>query len=103
LKSATFRLQKNKEIKIKSDKKNNQEQTENDVYYIEEILTENHKNVYHLIMAREKSNAGNYYNNFVIRFLRNQMNNFPQQTSFPIIKKLKIIFLICLGITLNIV
>ena len=40
-------------------------------------------------MAREKSNAGNYYNNFVIRFLRNQMNNFPQQTSFPIIKKIK--------------
>ena len=89
LKSATFRLQKNKEIKIKSDKKNNQEQTENDVYYIEEILTENHKNVYHLIMAREKSNAGNYYNNFVIRFLRNQMNNFPQQTSFPIVERIK--------------
>ena len=40
-------------------------------------------------MAREKSEAGDYYNGFVIRFLRNQMNNFPQQSNFPIVKKIK--------------
>ena len=89
LKSATFRLTRNKEIIIKSDNKNEPEKQENDAYYIEEILSENHKNVYHLIMAREKSNAGKYYNNFVIRFLRNQMNNFPKQTTFPIVEKIK--------------
>ena len=37
----------------------------------------------------KKSNAGNYYNNFVIRFLRNRMNNFPKQTIFPIAKRIK--------------
>ena len=87
-KSATFRLSKNKEIKIEKNNMN-EDLEENDTYYIEKSLTENHKNVYHLIMAREKSPAGDYYNNFVIRFLRNQMNNFPQQTSFPIIEKIK--------------
>ena len=40
-------------------------------------------------MAREGTSAGNYYNNFVIKFLRNQMNNFPKQTPFPIVKKVK--------------
>ena len=40
-------------------------------------------------MAREGTPAGNYYNNFVIKFLRNQMNNFPKQTPFPIVKKVK--------------
>ena len=87
-KSATFRLSKNKEIKIEKNNMN-EDLEENDTYYIEKSFTENHKNVYHLIMAREKSPAGDYYNNFVIRFLRNQMNNFPQQTSFPIIEKIK--------------
>ena len=87
-KSATFRLSKNKEIKIEKNNMN-EDLEENDTYYIEKSFTENHKNVYHLIMAREKSPAGDYYNNFVIRFLRNQMNNFPQQTSFPFIEKIK--------------
>jgi len=85
-KSATFRLSTNKEIKIDNA---NEELKENDTYYIEKSFTENHKNVYHLIMAREKSPAGDYYNHFVVKFLRNQMNNFPQQTSFPIIEKIK--------------
>ena len=88
MKSATFRLSTNKEIKIIKNNMN-EDLEENDTYYIEKSFTENHKNVYHLIMAREKSPAGDYYNNFVIRFLRNQMNNFPQQTSFPIIEKIK--------------
>lgn len=40
-------------------------------------------------MAREKTPAGDYYNKFVIKFLRNQMNNFPKQSTFPIINKVK--------------
>ena len=87
-KSATFRLVEEKEIRI-SEIKIATEQKENDKHYIEESFNENHKNVYHLIMAREKSPAGDYYNNFAIRFLRDQMNNFPQLTSFPILKKIK--------------
>ena len=87
MKSATFRLFKNKEIRLRREEEN-EDLTENNIYFIESF-SENHKNVYHLIMAKENSPAGNYYNNFVIRFLRRQMNNFPQQTSFPIIKKIK--------------
>jgi len=86
MKSATFRLVKNKEIRLEE----NEDLTENNIYFIEEkSFDENDKYVCHLIMAKENSLAGNYYNNFVIRFLGNQMNNFPQQTSFPIIKKIK--------------
>ena len=89
LKSATFRLKKNKEIIIN---KEDEISEENDSYYIELPFpneSDNFKNVYHLIMAREKTPAGDYYNKFVIKFLRNQMNNFPQQTPFPIVKKIK--------------
>ncbi len=88
LKSATFRLKKNKEIKINSEGYGIEE---NDCYFIEESFHNNkdNNNVFHLIMAREKSPAGNYYNNFVIKFLRNQMNNFPKQSPFPIVKKVK--------------
>ena len=88
MKSATFRLVKNKEIRLRR-KEENEDLTENDKYFIEKSFSGNHKDVCHLIMAKENSLAGNYYNNFVIRFLKNQMNNFPQQTSFPIIKKIK--------------
>jgi hypothetical protein len=89
LKSATFRLKKNKEIRIDDNEKNKVE--ENDVYYIEESFQNNddNKEVFHLIMAREKTPAGDYYNKFVIKFLRNQMNNFPKQSTFPIINKVK--------------
>ena len=88
LKSATFRLKKNKEIRIDKEEK---KVDENDVYYIEEYFQNNDdiKDVFHLIMAREKTPAGYYYNNFVIKFLRNQMNNFPKQSPFPIINKVK--------------
>ena len=91
LKSATFRLKRNKEIIISENKKNST-QEENDSYYIEDSFPnedESSKKVYHLIMAREKSPAGDYYNNFVIKFLRNQMNDFPKQSPFPIVKKIK--------------
>lgn len=53
-------------------------------------------------MAREKTPAGDYYNKFVIKFLRNQMNNFPKQSTFPIINKVKDYFLIDLKIILKI-
>ena len=89
LKSATFRLKKNKEIIINSKEG---ESEENDCYYIEESIQKDNddsNNVFHLIMAREKTPAGNYYNKFVINFLRNQMNNFPKQSPFPILKKVK--------------
>lgn len=57
LKSATFRLKKNKEIRIDDNEKNKVE--ENDVYYIEESFQNNddNKEVFHLIMAREKNSS----------------------------------------------
>ena len=87
-KSATFRLKKTKEIYIEDKKDKN----ENDYYFIEESFNKEYNdntNIFHLIMAREKTQAGDYYNNFVIKFLRNQMNNFPNQSPFPIVKKIK--------------
>ena len=40
-------------------------------------------------MARQKTQAGDYYNNFVIKFLRNQMN----KISISYCKKNKKVFL----------
>ena len=94
LKSATFRLKKNKQIIIDN---NSISSDSNDSYFIEESLDktkEELNNVFHLIMAREGTPAGDYYNNFVIKFLRNQMNNFPKQTPFPIVQKVKDYFYI---------
>jgi len=89
LKSATFRLKKNKQISIEDEEKKNEQ---NDYYFIEEsfnIKAEDNNNIFHLIMARQQTPAGDYYNNFVIKFLRNQMNNFPKQSPFPIVTKIK--------------
>ena len=93
LKSATFRLKKNKLIFI-NDKEISTDVNES--FFIEDSFdnTKTKLNkVFHLIMAREGTPAGNYYNNFVIKFLRNQMNNFLKQTPFPIVKKVKDYFL----------
>ena len=88
LKSATFRLKKNKQIFIEDEEKKN----ENDYFFIEEsfnIKAEDNNNIFHLIMARQETQAGDYYNNFVIKFLRNQMN----KISISYCKKNKKVFL----------
>ena len=75
-----------KGTKEEENKKNN----ENDTYFVETIedATKNKTNhIIHLIMARENTEAGNYYNNSTIKFLKNQIQAIAQQSKFDVIKK----------------
>lgn len=99
-KSATFRLKKRVEIKVKdNDDEDEKNSNQNDCYFIEQNLNsennEENNNIFHLIMARDHTPAGDFYNNFVIKFLRNQMNNYPKQSSFNIVQKIKDYFFLC--------
>ena len=75
-----------KGTKEEENKKNN----ENDTYFVETIedATKNKTNhIIHLIMARENTEAGNYYNNSTIKFLRENVQAIAQQNKFDVIKK----------------
>jgi len=66
------------------------ENNENDIYFVETIenATKNKTNhIIHLIMARENTEAGNYYNNSTIKFLRENVQAIAQQNRFDVIKK----------------
>ena len=66
------------------------ENNENDIYFVETIedATKNKTNhIIHLIMARENTEAGNYYNNSTIKFLRENVKAIAQQNKFDVIKK----------------
>ena len=80
LKSITFNNLFKTKIIGENDEKQNQ------YYYQEELMNE--KTV-HLIMAREGSEAGNYYNNSTIQFLRKQIKSFTNVNSFDIIETFK--------------
>ena len=79
LKSASFKLERVRDIK-KSVK--NEER-----YY----LIENEKDffIYHLIMAREMTEAGDYYNNYLYEFLEERFNEFPDRNSFYILDEIR--------------
>ena len=86
--SATFELKEthfirtgNKEIKI----------MKNDIYFVETFNNEDESSlqVFHLIMANEFSEAGEYYNEFSINFLKEQLNSFTNIKNFPVIEKIK--------------
>ena len=79
-KSITF----NKLIEIKMI--NIVDDTKNQNYYLE---SKDKINIVHLIMAREGSEAGNYYNNSTIQFLRKQIKSFTNVNSFDIIETFK--------------
>ena len=75
-----------KGTKEEENKKNN----ENETYFVESIedATKSKINhIIHLIMARENTEAGNYYNNSTIKFLKNQIQAIAQQSKFDVIKK----------------
>ena len=82
LKSITF----NNLSKIKIIGENDEQQ--NQYYYQEELLNEN-ATIIHLIMAREGSEAGNYYNNSTIQFVRKQIIKEPYTQNFDIIEAFK--------------
>ena len=91
LKLVTSKLQKGIYIKI-DDNKNNTKK-ENNIYYKQIFNHKDDKNknreVIHLFMANDKSEAGDYYNNSTLEFIKNQIISFVNNKRFPIIEKVK--------------
>ena len=59
------------------------------LYYVEKNNKNNEFYIYHLIMARENTDAGNYYNNYVYNFLKERFNEFPERNNLNIIDEIK--------------
>ena len=82
LKSVSFKLEKVRDIK--KSKKN-----EERYYFIENDGKEKEFYIYHLIMAREMTEAGDYYNNYLYEFLEERFNEFPNRNSFYILDEIR--------------
>ena len=79
LKSATFELEIGHNISTKENKKKG-------VYYYEKNLSQK---IFHLIFARDKSEAGNFYNDSTLEFLENIYQNVINLKSFDVIETVK--------------
>ena len=95
LKLVTPILQKKIYIQINNNKNKNNNK-ENNIYYKQMFDDNDNKNrdVIHLIMAIDKSEGGDYYNNSTLEFIKNQNILFNNNKRFPIIEKLGIFYLI---------
>ena len=84
-KSASFTLKELQYVQVKENKNN--EIHDERKHYVEE----GNKNlkVYHLIMARENTEAGDYYNPFTYKVLREQFNSFVKRKPLSIIDEVK--------------
>ena len=85
--SITFNLKKNKIIELGEEKLNNK----NNIYYFEEIINNEHEKKYiiHLIMAKDGTEAGDYYNQTTINYLKQIINTYYITQKFPIEQKIK--------------
>ena len=79
LRSASFDLKEGHYISTKKEQNSG-------IYYYEN--NENIK-IFHLIFANEKSNAGNYYNNYTLEFLENSYQQIINLKPFDIINNIK--------------
>ena len=86
LKSLTFKLSSAKYVNFenKSEKELKQE---NQIYYHEDINQT--KSIEHLILSKEGTEAGNYYNNSTLLFLRNNIVSETKVRKIPIIENVK--------------
>ena len=85
LNCATFELKERKDIYI-----HEKEKKMNDTYYVEVFKEQDtSQKIFHLIFANDSSNAGNYYNEFTLEFLRKRFNDTTQITNFPLVEKIK--------------
>ena len=80
LRSASFHLEKG--VKINTSKL----QMDQGNYYYEKCSD---PHVYHLIYAKEGSEAGNYYNNFTLKFIENSYMDIIDLQNFDIIESIK--------------
>ena len=100
MKSLTFKLKDY--IMIDFEKKSDDERkNENDKYYLEQFEDENEEedetrmsrvsgqDIVHLIMANDGSEAGKFYNNSTINYLKNQIATFVGIKKFPIEEKIR--------------
>jgi len=93
LKLVTSKLQKGLYIQIEDENNKNNKKNENNIYY-KQVFDENeeknkNREVIHLFMANDKSDAGKFYNNSTLEFIKNQIISFTNNKRFPIIEKVK--------------
>jgi len=88
--SVTFDLQDEEYFNIEDDIK------EGNKKYFKQLLNDKYKNDYdknkeiiHLILANENSDAGKYYNRTTINFLKKQLKQIKEKKAFDIIKNIK--------------
>jgi len=84
MRSASFTIKEMPYVNITEDKDNKEEKR---YYFVEE--GNKRLKVYHLIMAREKTEAGDYYNPFTYKVLREQFNTFTERKPLSIIEEVK--------------
>ena len=91
--SLTFKLKENKYMDFENK---SQEIKENNIFYTEiyEDIEKNdnnkdEKDIVHLIMARENTEAGDYYNNSTIKYIKNQIVAYIGIEKFPVKQKIK--------------
>jgi hypothetical protein len=92
--SATFQLKKRNKTIINKNKDESNQENENNYFYEEKERNEDNcaKDdivTIHLIMANDLSEAGQYYNNFAITYLRDQMTSCTNLQPFDVIEDIK--------------
>ena len=87
--SLFFKLEKQTMINLGNKKKEKEKDDELRYIYVEEIDDEKKNNIIHLIMAREGTEAGNYYNKTTIDYLRDSIISVTRQSKFDVIEKFK--------------
>ena len=89
LKLVTSKLEVGKYVEIPGEKK--KEKEENNIYYrqVFDKVEDKSREVIHLFMANDKSEAGDFYNNSTLEFMKFQIIQFTNTKKFPIIDKVK--------------
>ena len=65
---------------------NNENEQKNKIYYIEE---KNKKNIIHLILANDYSEAGEYYNTTTISYLKKKIEGIEKRKKFAVIEEIQ--------------
>ena len=91
LKLITSKLKKSKYFKFPLEKKNIEE---NEFYYKQVFENEydydkRNREVIHVFMANDNSEAGDYYNKSTLKFIKDLINAFCNDYKFPMIEKVK--------------
>ena len=90
--SLTFKLKENNMI-IFEDIPEEEKEKSNHIYYTEESNDNDddqmQQDIVHLIMAKDKTEAGDYYNESTINYIKNQIVTFVGIKKFPIEEKVK--------------